>query len=181
MANRSKTDSTPLHERIDFHGQLSAQLTTESPYRVCYTSSGSRLAAAITTDVRAIVEHKLYWAPARTMSEARYLEAILNSPVLLERVKPLQNLGLFGERDFDKYVFLVPFPAWDSANDDHALIARLAQRAETVAAAVDVASAKTFQQARKLIDIALAADGVAAELVQAIGKVIPRVDTDAAE
>lgn len=181
VANRSKTDKTPLHERIDYHGQLSAQLASESPYRVCYTSSGSRLAAAITTDQRAIVEHKLYWAPARTMSEARYLEAILNSPVLLERVKPLQNLGLFGERDFDKYVFLVPFPAWDGGNDDHAAIASLAQRAETVASTVDVTSAKTFQQARKLIDLALAADGVAADLAKAIEKVIPQVDAEAAE
>lgn len=181
VANRSKTDKTPLHERIDYHGQLSAQLATESPYRVCYTSSGSRLAAAITTDVRALVEHKLYWAPAHTLSEARYLEAILNSPVLLERVKPLQNLGLFGERDFDKYVFMVPFPAWDSANDDHALIASLAKRAEYVAAGVDTSTAVTFQQARKLVDLALEADGVAADLVQAIDKVIPSVDPEAAE
>lgn len=181
VANRSKTDVSPLHDRIDYHGQLSAQLATESPYRVCYTSSGSRLAAAITTDVRAIVEHKLYWAPAHSMSEARYLEAILNSPVLLERVKPLQNLGLFGERDFDKYVFMVPFPAWDSANDDHALIASLAQRAESVAEGVDTSSAVTFQQARKLVDGALEDDGVAAELAKAIDKVIPRVDPLAAE
>ncbi|MGC0236843.1 Eco57I restriction-modification methylase domain-containing protein [Arthrobacter sp. SD76] len=180
-ANRSKSDSTPLNDRIDYHGQLSAQLAADAPYRVCYTSSGSRLAAAITTDERAIVEHKLYWAPAHTMSEARYLEAILNSPVLLERVKPLQNLGLFGERDFDKYVFLVPFPAWDAGNDDHAVIARLAQRAETVAATVEVGGAKTFQQARRLVDAALAADGVAAELARAIDAVIPSVDPDAAE
>ena len=35
------------------------------------------------------------------LNEARYLTAILNSAALLERVKPLQTLGLFGARDFD--------------------------------------------------------------------------------
>lgn len=180
-ANRSKTDSTPLNERIDYHAQLSAQLVKKFNYRVCYTSSGSRLAAAITTDPRAIVEHQLYWAPAETLSEARYLEAILNSPVLLERVKPLQTLGLLGERHFDKYVFVVPFPAFDNSNYDHLQIARLAERAETVAAGVDTSTVKTFPQARKLIDRALEANGIAAELAEAIDKVIPTVDPLAVE
>ena len=112
------------------------------------------------------------------MSEARYSEAILNSAVLLERVKPLQTLGLFGERDFDKYVFLVPFPAFDEMNNDHILIADLAKQAEELAAGVDLSGAKSFPRARKLIDLALVTSGLAASLESAIDKVIPAADPD---
>ncbi|MDQ0260485.1 methylase of polypeptide subunit release factors [Sinomonas atrocyanea] len=180
-SNRSNPNAGPLRERLDYHGQLSAQLVTESTYRVCYTSSGNRIAAAITKDSRAIVEHKLYWASASTIGEARYLEAILNSEVLLERVKPLQTLGLFGERDFDKYVFQVPFPAWDSASRHHQEIATLAERAENVARGVDLTGAKTFQQARNLIDQALASNGVAVELKRSIEHVIPTVEGESVD
>lgn len=111
----------------------------------------------------------------------RYLEAVLNSPVLLERVQPLQTLGLLGARDFDKYVFMVPFGAFDPSSDDHMEVVRLAEAAEEVAAGVDVSGARTFQAARKLVDAALLSNGVAREMAAAMEGVLPVVDAEAAE
>jgi hypothetical protein len=76
----------------------------------------------------------VYWAAASTLEEAQYLEAMLNSAAVTERVAPLQARGQFGARDFDKYVFYVPIPLYDQSDEDHRALAELAGRAEQVAA-----------------------------------------------
>lgn len=177
--DHAKVGSVPLHERIDHMGQLSAQLGPRAPYRVIYPKAGNRLAAGIVTDTSAVIDHKAYWAPAQTIAEARYLEAVLNAPEMLERIKPLQAIGLFGGRDFDKYPFLVPFDAFNMAKEEHMAIVHLAERAEAVAGAVDLSAAKTFQAARTLVDRALEADGIAAELAVAVNRILPTVDVAA--
>jgi hypothetical protein len=93
-------------------------------------------------------------------------------------VKPLQTKGLFGARDFDKYVFHVPFPRYDGENDFHRRIANLAAQAETVAGEVDIDTAKTFQQARKLIRTELAGRGIAQEIEDAVNALLPVVNPE---
>lgn len=105
--NKGGASTTSFLERLDYHQQLSSQLPTH-PVRVVYSKSGNTLAAGIVTDTVTLIDHKLYWAPVDSIDEGRYLTAILNSPVLLARVTPLQALGLFGARDFDKTVFAIP-------------------------------------------------------------------------
>lgn len=180
-AANAKAGSVPLAERLNHMGQLEAQMNISAPYRVVYPKSGNRLTAAIVTDRAAIIDHKLYWAPAETLAEARYLEAVLNSPVLLERVKPLQTLGLLGARDFDKYVFMVPFGAFNPSSDDHMEVVRLAELAETTASGVDISGAARFQDARKMIDKALADSGLAARLAEALEKILPLIDAASVE
>ena len=169
--HRAKTETKPLCERIDYHGQLSAQLPT-SPTRVVYTKSGNTLAAAIVRDSRAVIDHKLYWMPALVGAEAQYLCAILNSAPLLANVKPLQAIGLFGGRDFDKNVFAAPFPTFDRDNPDHRHLALLGKHAEQAAATVDLSSATTFQAARKLIRKHLVDSGIEADIVAAVTKLL---------
>ncbi|MDI6910478.1 N-6 DNA methylase [Nocardioides sp.] len=149
-ANRAASDSSALLERIDFHGQLSAQIPAAT-HRVVYTKAGSNLAAARVTDERAIIDFGLYWSAASSESEALYLTAILNSRALLERVKPLQTIGLFGARHFDKYVFAIPIPVYSSADAEHRALVELAREAERVASEVDIAGAKHFTTARSMI------------------------------
>jgi hypothetical protein len=153
-ANKSAADSSGLVDRIDFHGQLSAQLPTSDGPIVCYSSSGTRLVAATIQDKRAIVEHKLYWARASSLLEARYLCAVLNSQTVLDRVIPFMGQGLFGPRDFDKYVFRVPIPLFDATNDEHLALAELGEEAETLAAKLDV-SGLHFKQARNQVRLIL--------------------------
>jgi hypothetical protein len=74
-AQHGKRKDELLVPRLDFFGQLSAQLPI-APVRVIYGASGTLPAAAILRDPRAIVEHKLYWTAA-SGDEAPYLLAIL--------------------------------------------------------------------------------------------------------
>jgi hypothetical protein len=60
-----------LLQQIDYMHKLSAQLVS-SPTRVVYAKAGTLLAACIVTDATVLVDHMAYWAPARTMAEARY-------------------------------------------------------------------------------------------------------------
>ncbi|MEB2620049.1 N-6 DNA methylase [Kocuria rosea] len=180
-ANQVASETKPLAGRIDYHGQLTAQLGREYDYRVVYTKSGNRIASSVIRDTQAIIDHKLYWAPANTENEARYLTAILNSAALLERVKPLQTLGLFGARDFDKYVFKIPFRRYDNNDNAHVRIATLAGQAESVAAEVDVSEARRFQDARKAVDLALKNAGLEEQLEAAVKAVLPSVDVASLE
>lgn len=177
-AHKSKADSSALLDRIDFHGQLSAQLPAAS-HRVLYTASGNTLAAARLSVPRAIVEHKLYWAAVSSVDEARYLTAVLNSALVLDRVKPLQALGLFGGRDFDKNVLSLAIPTYDRNDPEHQALVVLAGEAEQTAANVDIDPAWTFQRTRTAVRDALSADGVAQRLEQAVGRVVPAVEMPA--
>lgn len=169
--NRAERETGSLLDRIDFHGQLSAQLPA-TRHRVVYTKAGTRLAAARVQDERAVIDFSLYWAAASSEAEALYLTAVLNSEALLERVKPLQTIGLFGARHFDKYVFSIPIPVYDSTSADHQSLAALARTAEELAATVDVAN-QSFQAARKAVRLALAE--VAHEVDQLVLRIIEPV------
>jgi hypothetical protein len=162
LEHRSSEKRTLL-EQIDYIGQLSAQSPT-SAIRVVYTASGNTLAAAIVEDQHAVVEHALYWGAAATIGEARYLTAILNSPALGEIVTPYQSRGAFGARHFDKYVWYPPIPEYDGENPDHCRLAELAERAEAIVAAVEIAPGIGFQRARRLLRQSLADAGVFAEI-----------------
>jgi hypothetical protein len=122
------------------------------------------LAAAYVTDPNAVIDHKLYWAAAADIDEARYLTAILNSDALLELVRPLQGRGEHNPRDFDKYVFQLPIPLYDPDAASHRALAVLAERAEEVAAAVDLPAGLSFQALRRRVRQVLATNGVAHDI-----------------
>lgn len=170
--NKVPNDPSALLDRIDFHGQLSAQLPVAS-HRVVYTKAGSTLAAAAIHDPRCVIDHMLYWAPVSGLDEARYLTAILNSKVLLDRVTPLQALGLFGARHFDKTIFRIPIPSYDAANNSHKALVDSAAEAEEIATSVDISSAGDFKRARTLIRSALDSSGCTNHLEAAVALAIP--------
>ena len=121
------------------------------------------MAAARVSDPQAVIENTLYWAATSGVEEARYLTAVLNSEALLELVRPLQARGEHNPRHFDMYVFKVPIPLYSEDDPAHVRLADLADRAESVAAAVELPSV-SFQAQRRRIREALAADGVASEI-----------------
>jgi hypothetical protein len=160
-----------LEERWNFQRGVTRQFPP-APYRVVYTKSGSILAAAIVTNERAVIDHKLYWANTASLSEARYLTGVLNSATLLDSVRGLQSQGLFGARDFDTYVFHANYGLFEPSNELHSRLVRLVERAEVVAADVSVDSAKSFQTARKAIRNALTAEGVAGDIDLLVGEIL---------
>jgi hypothetical protein len=171
-ANKVANDASDLLTRIDYHAQLSAQLPIAA-HRVVYTKAGSALTAARIEDPTAIIDHKLYWAPVTTIAEGRYLTGILNSATLLERVTPLQNVGLFGPRDFDKNVFYVAFAPYDPANEKHVALVALVEEAEQVAA--QAAAGASFQATRTNVRAALAAASLSNKIEAAVNAVLPVV------
>lgn len=173
--DKSEGDDGSFLDRINFHGQLSAQLPAAS-YRVVYTKAGGSISAARIADTRSVIDHKLYWAAANNVDEARYLVGILNSAVLLARVQPFQNLGLFGPRDFDKNVFRAPIPPFDAENADHAALALLGKSAEETVSAITFDPLKTFQASRKQARLALAAAGISDQIESLVNVIIPPVN-----
>lgn len=112
----------------------------------------------------AVIDHTLYWAPAATAEEARYLSAVLNSDALTGAVAPLQARGQHNPRHFDLHVFALPFPIFDPDAEAHQTLAELAGVAEAVAAAVDIDPGWQFQKARRITREALRKHGVAGQI-----------------
>lgn len=171
--NRHKSATTRLspREQIDFQGKLRRQLPAP-PERVVYTKSGQHLAACRVDDPEAVIDHKLYWAPAASVAEARYLCAVLNSRALADAVAPLQARGQHNPRDFDLHVFALSFPLFEPEEATHRELADLAARAEEVAAEVDLEGARQFQKARRRVREALREDGVAVDIDEAVWELL---------
>lgn len=171
--HKKSSDLSTFLERLDFHRQLSAQLPAPT-HRVVYTKAGSRLTAARIADPHTVIDHKLYWAACSSISEARYLQAILNSDTVLERVQPLQAIGLFGPRDFDKNVFSVAIPTYSPDDPDHQRLAQLGEQAETVASEAAVGTG-TFQSKRKLVHARLLRGHLSRSIEEAVERVVPEL------
>lgn len=172
--HKKSSDDSSLLDRIDFHGQLSAQFPTANR-RVVYTKAGNSLSAAIIDDPQAVIEGKLYWAPVNSHEEGRYLTAILNSSTLLGKVSKYQAVGLFGARDIDKNVFRAAFPFFDAGIAEHSKLSTLAGLAEMIAAQVIDSQTKraSFQVRRRQVREALDEAGISEQIEALVAQVIP--------
>jgi hypothetical protein len=170
VENRS-SDKRELIEQIDYIKQLTAQFPIPD-IRVVYTKAGTYLTAAIVTDPTAIIDHLLYWGAAGSLDEARYLTSILNAPALGRIVAPYQARGAFGARHFDKYVWYPPIPAFDPSVSEHAALASLGERCESLSSNVELPPDLGFQRARKQIRHQLVADGVFDEIDSLLNRIL---------
>jgi hypothetical protein len=168
-----------LVEQVDYMRQLTSHIPI-APLRVVYTGSGNWLAAALISDRAAVIEHKLYWAPVRTVAEARYLTAVLNAPSLNEIVRPLMSRGAFGPRDFDKYMWTAPIPEYSSTDPAHQTLVGLAVEAESASAEVPV-DGHGFQKIRSLIRAQLATTGIAGRLDHALSAILRKPEGQSGE
>lgn len=161
-----------LAQQLDYMRKLSGQ-ATETPLRVIYPKAGKVLCAAWTAASDWIVDHKAYWAPARSPEEAAYVVALLNSAAVLAKISDLQPRGEFNPRDFDNLVWTLPIPEYDPAEALHRDLAAAASRAEAIAAAVDLAPYREIVAKRDAIRAALAEDGIAAEIEALVDALLP--------
>ncbi len=152
-----------LLERWNFMAGLEVQLPP-SPVRVVYAKAGQALAAAIVEDRRAVIDHKLYWAPFRRHSEALYVCGLLNSEVARLRIADLQSRGRWGARDLDKLIFELPIPRFDPRCRLHVDLMRAALEAERIAGAHALPKDIHFVTARRLIRRALTQSGISGVL-----------------
>jgi len=157
--------------QLDYYGKLSSQFPI-AKLRVVYSKAGTNPCAVAIKDSSALVENTLYYCACRTLREARYLAAILNSETLRKRVKRYQARGQWGARHFDKYVFNLPIPIFDARDSLHTELADAARRAEAVAAKVKLADGIYFTRARKLIREALADASAATEIETRVARLL---------
>lgn len=161
-----------LAQSLNHLQKLSAQ-AVRSPVRVIYPASGTRLSACWLVDDDVIVDKDAYWAAANSLEEAAYVVAILNTAIVLERVKDLQPVGQRDPRHFDNLVWTLPIPEFDAAEPLHMDLAAAAQRAADVAARVELPDDAHFTTKRRLIRNALGADGVAETIERLVDALLP--------
>lgn len=160
-----------LIQQWDYYGKLAVQFPLPK-LRVVYAASGTVPAAIVLRDTKAVIEHNLYWAPAASEGEARYLVAVLNSETTRARAEKWQSRGQWGARHFDKVIFNLPIPRYDPADDTHVALAKLAGKAEKIASAVDLPEGVKFQRARRLVRDALVDSGLATQIDAAVGALL---------
>ena len=171
-----KRSSQSFIDQLDHYRKLSNQFPI-APIRIVYTKAGTNLAACIIQDEITVVDHKLYWATVESLEEARYLCAILNSETLRASVVGYQSQGQWGARDFDKYVFNMPIPLFDTDNSLHCTLAQAAETAEDIARSVPRREGEYFISARKRVREALTENGVAGEMERLTTKLFDSVTT----
>ena len=168
-------DGTPrisLTQTVNHLQKLTAQ-AAKSPIRVLYTKAGTRLSACWLEDDDVIIDHKAYWAAANSIEEAAYVTAVLNTSIVLDRVRDLQPVGQRDPRDFDNLVWTLPIPEYDAAEALHTDIASAALHAAEVAAQVKLPDGTHFTTKRRLIRLALEADGVAETIERLVDALLP--------
>ncbi len=161
-----------LSKSLNHMQKLTAQASS-SPLRVLYTKAGTRLSACWVEDENVVVDHKAYWAAANSLEEAAYVTAVLNTKVVLDRVRDLQPVGQRDPRDFDNLVWTLPIPEFDGAEALHLDLAQAALHAGEVASRVSLPDDMHFTGKRRLIRQALDADGVAETIERLVDALLP--------
>ena len=134
-ANRGKTDTKSLSQRLNYHSILTSQLDYlrdpgGRPVRIAYTQSG-RPTASMIIDKKAILDRNLYQVICRNQEEAYYLLAIINSDALAKAAKPFCATNWAKEiRHLEKHLWKLPMPEYEASNENHAELSRLGRTAE---------------------------------------------------
>jgi hypothetical protein len=160
-SNRS-SDNYTLTGLFDYFGQLSSQFPV-APLRVVYAKAGTQPAACLVREA-SIAENTLYWCPVTTESEGYYLCSIINSETTRKKIEFYQARGQWGARHFDKAIFNLAIPRFDSKNESHLALAAAGANAEAVAATLNLPEGVRFQRARALVRVALANAGIAKQI-----------------
>ncbi|MER9223217.1 N-6 DNA methylase [Mesorhizobium sp. M0644] len=173
--SNKKVDGAPrasLAQGTNHLQKLTAQ-AERMPIRVLYTKSGTRLSACWIEDDGAFIDQQAHWAAANSIEEAAYVAAVLNSQIVLDRVRDLQPVGQRDPRHFSNLVWTLPIPGFDAAEALHADLAAAALRAAEVAARVLLPDAAHFTAKRRIIREALVADGVAETIERLVDALLP--------
>lgn len=119
--------------RLDYMGNLSAQLGRFAPFRLLYTSAG-RPTATVLAKTNELIDYKLFWIDCEILEEAHYLAAIINSDTLEQAVQKFTTPNWAGKtRDLQKHLWRLPIPTYDPADPDQATLAELGSQLATEA------------------------------------------------
>jgi hypothetical protein len=168
----NRTSKLTFLEQANYFGKLTSQFPI-APLRIVYAKAGTLPAACLVRDTRTVIDHKLYWMSTDNENEARYLMSILNSEAARTRIEGQQSRGQWGARDFDKVVFNLAIPRFDSTVPLHQDLASAGQDAEDLAAQLELLEGVGFQRARKLVRDALTEAGLAQKIDALVNRLLP--------
>lgn len=120
-----------------------------------------------------MIDTSAYWAAVSSLDEARYVCAVLNTEIVLNRVKDLQPVGQRDPRHFDNLVWTLPIPEFDATEALHSDLAAAALHAAQVSARVDLPDDVYFTTRRRIIRQALEEDGVAETIERLVDALLP--------
>lgn len=160
-----------IARRVDFQSNLTRQ-TPDAGYLVLHNASGSRLAATVVNCAKIreaggtatngfVVDSKMYHLQVKSLAEAHYLAALLNSATVDNAIKPFQTKGRFGagsgkgQRDIHRRPYeIVPIPKYDASADEHQELSDLGKRCRNLVAKMNLSgpdSGSRIGQTRNLV------------------------------
>ena len=137
-------------EQLNFRNKLANQFPI-AKLRLVYAASGTYPAAVLLENKRGIIDSSLYYAVVKTKQEGLYLEGILNSNSLMNRIQSLQAQGQWGARHISRHLLKPYFPQYDSKNPLHQKIVDCAQQIKKIVLSVPLDSSWKFQKSRQQI------------------------------
>jgi hypothetical protein len=170
-AKHAESGDMTLIGRWNYHGALGSQFPISS-LRIVYAKGGTLPAACLVRDLSYIIDHMLYWMAPVNIAEGRFLTVLLNSETARKRASTYQARGQFGARHFDKVMFNLPIPRFDTKIKVHRDLAAVAEEAEKIAAAVTLPEGIKFRRARAMVRSALAHGGVSAKIEALVAKLL---------
>ena len=157
--------------RMDYGSALSVQLPLRSRRvrLVVYPTSGDVMRAAHIPEGLAVMDSQVYRRATDSVTEARYLVAVLNAPALEDAFRACRTSG----RHFHKNPWRsVPIPTYDAGNRAHRQLAALASRAERTVAAMDLPAGQVAASRR--IRAQLSEDRTFAEIDALVSDILPK-------
>ena len=156
-AHKQPVNKLSLLQRLDYHGELSAQLKWRRapagrPHRVVYTGISGIPTATVVDDKDALIDCGLYWIACKSVQEVNYVVCIINSQALGEAATPFMPKGQFGARDLHKHLWKLPIPEFDPAEELHVAISQAGE----VAAAGAGRQLAQLRQERSRVTVTIA-------------------------
>jgi methylase of polypeptide subunit release factors len=133
-----KAERMDILERLDYQRDLTTQ-NPQAKYRVLYPTSATYMCACVVEnrpiefeiggqrlEARGIIASEVtYHLETDNEAEAHYLTAMLNAPVIDQKLKPMQARGQWGPRHIHKKVLELPIRQFDPGDEVHRRLAEL--------------------------------------------------------
>ena len=127
--NKKETSKiNTLFSNLNYWNKLKKQANNKS-FIVVYNASGSSLKSAVINNQKQklIIGSENYYYSTDLESEAYYLSAILNAPILSKYIKIVKS-----SRHIHKRPFMFPIPLFDKTNLIHRKLARKGEKYHTI-------------------------------------------------
>ena len=148
--NENGTRTMNFKQRINYQKLLEKQFPVPK-LRLVYGASGTYPAAVLLEDKEGIIDSSLYYAEVKTKGEGLYLEGVLNSFSLIERIRGLQAQGQWGARHISRHLLKPYFPQYNPQDRLHQDIADCARELKKIACNTEIEPNGYFITARQKI------------------------------